>query len=85
MNQPAKQTQYEAKKQAKVIEMDTRTIYQQNGFKDREAYLEYLCDEYGADMFTVSSIADVLGENEDFDGLISSLNDFSHLFNNDTD
>ena len=80
MNHPTKQLRHEVKRQAKVIEMDTRSIYQQNGFKDREEYLNSLCEEYGADMYIVSSIADMLGENEDFDGLVSSLNDFSYMF-----
>lgn len=78
MNQPLKQTKT-ATRQARIIEMDNRTIYQQNGFKDRQEYLESLCDEYSVDMYSVSCIAEILGENEDFDGLVSSLNDFSSL------
>lgn len=56
--------------------MTDRTIYEENGYADRVAYLESLADEYGTDIMVVSSIAEVLGENEDFDGLISSLEDF---------
>jgi hypothetical protein len=79
MNQAIKQ--HEAKKtQAKVIEMDNRSVYVQNGFKDRQHYLNSLSYEYGIDMYSLSCIADMLGENEDFDGLISSLNDFGNVF-----
>lgn len=66
--------------QAKVIEMDSRNIYQQNGYKDREHYLASLAYQYGVDKYSLDCIADMLGENEDFDALVSSLEDFSHLF-----
>ncbi|MEO7048970.1 MAG: hypothetical protein ABI091_26945 [Ferruginibacter sp.] len=66
-------------KQAKVIEMDCRNIYQQNGYKDRQEYLNSLSDQYGVDSYSLDCIADMLGENEDFDGLVSSLEDFSLL------
>lgn len=44
---------------------------------DREDYLRMLSEEYGVDYYTVSCMADVLGENEDYDGLISALEDLS--------
>jgi len=52
--------------------------YQLNGFKDRKAYLESLCKEY--DRFIVFSLASVLGPSEDFDGLITSLEDYSEEY-----
>lgn len=51
-------------------------VYELNGFKNREEYLENLADEYGIDFDTVFFLADILGENEDFDGLVSELEDF---------
>lgn len=60
--------------------MANQNVYEQMGYKDRTSYLKSLAAEYGTDMLFVSSIAEVFGENEDFDGLISSLNDFFHLF-----
>ena len=48
-------------------------IYQLNGFADRDAYLEYLCEEY--DRQAVYMLAEALGPNEDFDGLVISLED----------
>jgi hypothetical protein len=47
--------------------------YTNNGFTDRADYLESLCDEYDAD--TVHMLADLLGPEEDFDGLVTGLED----------
>ena len=49
-------------------------VYQQNGFTSRQDYLNSLADEYGDVVF---DLADVLGETEDFDGLVTSLEDYS--------
>lgn len=51
------------------------TVYEENGFEDREDYLEYLADTYGKNIGDVKTIADALGEDEDFDGLVSMLQD----------
>jgi hypothetical protein len=48
-------------------------IYQENGFKNRREYLESLAEEY--DRETVFALAGILGPNEDFDGLVTSLED----------
>lgn len=55
---------------------NTENVYEQNGYKDRSDYLEWLAGEYGTDMMVVGSIAEILGESEDFDGLICALEDF---------
>lgn len=55
--------------------MADNTIYKQNGYKDREDYLRSIADDYGTDMTIVSSMAEILGDDEDFDGLISNLED----------
>lgn len=47
-------------------------VYEQNGYTDRQEYLDYLAEEYG-DM--VYEIASLLGETEDFDGLVTTLED----------
>jgi len=52
--------------------------YTANGFKDRRAYLESLCEEYERD--TVYMLAGLLGSSEDFDGLITSLEDYADEF-----
>ena len=54
-------------------------IYQQNGFDTREDYLNDLADMYGLDFTFVKMVADLLGPNEDFDGLVSELEDASWL------
>lgn len=50
-------------------------IYQMNGYKDRNDYLSCLAEDYGVDLDTVKALADLLGPNEDFDGLVSQLED----------
>jgi len=51
-------------------------VYTSNGYKDREDYLNSLADDRGVDRTAVDMIADMLGESEDFDGLVSALDDF---------
>jgi len=51
-------------------------IYQQNGYKNRSDYLAQLSYEYGIPYDTVVAAANTLGESEDFDGLISMLEDW---------
>ncbi len=52
-------------------------IYEHHGFKDREEYFQDLADSNGVDPTIVDMFAEVLGQDEDFDGLVSSLEDFS--------
>ena len=47
--------------------------YQENGYKNRQEYLDYLRDEYGADR--VDALLTVLPPSEDFDGLVTELED----------
>ena len=47
--------------------------YQENAYKNRHEYLEYLRDEYGADR--VDALLTVLPPSEDFDGLVTELQD----------
>jgi hypothetical protein len=51
-------------------------VYTSNSYKDREDYLSSLADDRGIDRMAVDMIADILGESEDFDGLIGALDDF---------
>lgn len=43
--------------------------------QSREDYLKGVSKEYGIDPYIVSSIAEILGEDEDYDGLITTLED----------
>ena len=50
-----------------------KNIYQQNEYTDRDDYLTCLSEDYGVSIEDVYSLAEMLGENEDFDGLICAL------------
>jgi len=52
-------------------------IYVEQGYKNRQDYLQNLADEYGVDITMVELLADLLGPSEDFDGLVSSIQDIS--------
>ena len=56
---------------------DKDAIYKENGFENRRDYLESLATEYGVDETIVFELASVLGRNEDFDGLVTELEDMS--------
>ncbi len=47
--------------------------YQENGYKNRYEYLESLREQYGADK--VNALLTVLPPSEDFDGLVTELED----------
>ena len=50
-------------------------IYQENGYADRNDYLTCLAEDYEVSIEDVYSLAEILGENEDFDGLVCALED----------
>jgi len=52
-------------------------IYEMNGYANRNEYLTDLADNRGLDRSLVFALADMLGENEDFDGLVTSLEDIN--------
>lgn len=53
-------------------------VYQTHGYNDREDYLSCMAENYGLDLESVvRPTADLLGPGEDFDGLISALEDES--------
>ena len=51
-------------------------VYAAHGCKDRNGYLDSLADDRGIDRTAVGMIADILGPSEDFDGLLTELDDF---------
>ena len=55
--------------------MQTQSIYQENGFENRKAYLIDLAETHGIDVQTVFALASILGSTEDFDGLVTALED----------
>ena len=52
-------------------------IYISHGYADRAEYLEFLADEYGIESRMVWRCANALGPNEDFDGLVTALEDYA--------
>ena len=54
-----------------------QNIYTTNGYIDRDDYLRALANDFNAALDTVIMLADLLGPSEDFDGLITSLEDLS--------
>jgi len=51
------------------------SIYTENGYDSRKHYLECLSEDYGVDKETVFALANMLGSNEDWDGLVTLLED----------
>ena len=55
------------------------SIYIAEGYKSRRDYLATLADEMGIDPTIVFSLASVLGPSEDFDGLVTELEDLQAI------
>ena len=53
------------------------TDYQQQGYESRRHYLNCLADDLEIDRSTVYMMAQMLGPDEDFDGLVTSLEDYA--------
>jgi len=53
------------------------STYQEMGYSSRRDYLDSLADELGVERSTVYAMAQMLGPSEDFDGLVTSLEDYA--------
>ena len=53
------------------------SIYIDNGYESRRDYLTQLADDYGVNIDTVLMLAGMLGPNEDFDGLVTHIEDIA--------
>ena len=51
------------------------SVYTENGYESRKHYLKSLAEEYGIHPSLVFSLAAMLGESEDFDGLVVACED----------
>ena len=51
-------------------------VYAINGYESHEHYLQCLAEDYGVELPTVQMLAQLLGPDEDFDGLVNSLEDY---------
>lgn len=47
--------------------------------KERMEYLRGLAEDYGVDLDVVLMLADMLGPNEDYDGLVNALDDIEYF------
>lgn len=54
------------------------SIYTENGYRNRNEYLQNLSAEHDVDLDTVYALADLLGPSEDFDGLVTSIEDIAN-------
>ena len=50
-----------------------KSVYQAHGFSNRDEYIASLSEEYGAEL--VDALTSIMPPSEDFDGLISELED----------
>jgi hypothetical protein len=53
------------------------SIYTDEGYTSRRDYLENLADDLGLDRAEVFTLAAMLGSSEDFDGLVTTLEDIA--------
>jgi hypothetical protein len=56
--------------------VDLTSEYRARGFSCRSAYLVSLANDYGINPDIVFALADTLGRSEDFDALISSIEEY---------
>jgi len=54
------------------------SVYTDNGYENRRDYLEQLADENGVSVDIVFNLAQLLGPSEDFDGLVTAIEDYSN-------
>lgn len=59
--------------------MDNTNIYQRNGYKNREDYLNCMSEDYGVPLEVVCDLADMM-PGEEFDGLVVALEDAEGMF-----
>jgi hypothetical protein len=52
-------------------------IWQENGYTSRKDYLQQLAAEYDVDYQSVACVAALLGSSEDFDALVSAVEDMA--------
>lgn len=51
-------------------------VYVENGFSCRAEYLRSLAEDFDIPLSAVKMLANLLGPNEDFDGLVTELEDY---------
>ena len=56
------------------------SIYTEQGYESRKDYLDTLAEDFGVPQSTVYAMAGMLGPSEDFDGLLTALEDYAEEF-----
>ena len=59
----------------------SETIYQQHGYASRRDYLKGLAEDYGVPFRDVLAVANLYGPSEDFDALVTFVQDLSEQRN----
>ena len=59
------------------------SVYTDNGYKNRADYLECLAEDHGVSLDQVQALAELLGPSEDFDGLVTSIEDMGGMYDYD--
>jgi hypothetical protein len=54
-------------------------VYQLRGYTDRLDYLKSLAENNDVPLNVVISVAELFGESEDFDGLVSAIQDYQEI------
>lgn len=54
--------------------------YKKHGHETRADYLRHLAESFEVHLFTVEKLAEFLGPEEDFDGLITALQEINEEF-----
>jgi len=54
-------------------------VYIENGYDNRDDYLKCLAEDFGVELEIVEMLANLFGPNEDFDALVTSLEDMSQM------
>ena len=54
-------------------------VYTRHGYRDRKDYLKCLAEDFDLPYKVVAACASMLGEGEDFDGLLGSLEDYCDM------
>jgi hypothetical protein len=52
------------------------SVYTENGYINRKDYLDSLAEEYAVPTEIVYAAAGLLGKEEDFDGLVTTIQDY---------
>lgn len=55
---------------------ETKQALESKGYSSKEEYLQELAEENGVDLESVYMVADLLGDYELFDGLVTALQDY---------